>query len=198
MDNTKIVGANPEHGRRANDYYPTPPEVTLALLKFLKIKQGATLWEPACGTGLMMNVMATSGYNVIGTDILSGMDFLTCDPVKCDWIITNPPFSHAEQFIRRAEELNVPFAFLLKSQYWHAARRTKLFQEITPTYVLPLTWRPDFTGQGASLMDMCWCVWGNEVAKTCSYLPLEKPDINFAEHGGKQIAWNKFDGTKEG
>lgn len=42
-----------------------------------------------------------------------------------DWIITNPPFSLAEAFIRRAAELGKPFAFLLKSQYWNATCRMK-------------------------------------------------------------------------
>lgn len=179
MDSSKIIGANPEHGRKINDYYPTPPEVTDAILRFLKINRKATIWEPACGTGSMTDVMKAHGYNVIGTDINSGIDFLTCEPVKCDWIITNPPFSLAEQFIRHANEIGVPFAFLLKSQYWHAARRVNLFKEITPTYILPLTWRPDFTGQGASLMDMCWCVWYQPEVNNCAYYkPLDRQVAN--------------------
>lgn len=54
----------------------------------------------------------------------------------------------------------------LKAQYWHAAKRAQLFREIPPSYVLPLTWRPDFLfkerggKKGASpLMDVMWCVW---------------------------------------
>lgn len=177
MDSTNIVGANPKNGRKENDFYPTPPEATEALLRFLDLSKGKTIWEPACGSGSMINVMAKHEYNVVGTDILSGVDFLTCDPVECDFIITNPPFSLSEQFIRRAKEIGVPFAFLLKSQYWHAARRFKLFKEIPPEYVLPLTWRPDFTGQGSSLMDVCWCVWTKYGGRPCTYLPLERPDM---------------------
>lgn len=43
-----------------------------------------------------------------------------------------------------AAEIGKPFAMLLKAQYWHAAKRAQLFCEVPPSYVLPLTWRPDF------------------------------------------------------
>lgn len=150
--------------------------MTEALLQFLGIYRGATIWEPACGTGSMTTVIKRHGYNVIETDIVNGVDFLQCEPIKCDWIITNPPFSLAEDFIKRASSIGVPFAFLLKSQYWHAARRLNTFSETKPSFVLPLTWRPDFTGQGNSLLDMCWCVWmTSREDAPCIYRPLEKP-----------------------
>jgi hypothetical protein len=50
---------------------------------------------------------------------------------------------------------------LLKSQYWHAAKRHQLFNTHTPAYILPLTWRPDFMfGErgGAPTMDVLWTV----------------------------------------
>lgn len=52
MDSTKIVGAGDK--RRKNDFYPTPPECTQALIDFLKIPKGATIWECACGDGAIM------------------------------------------------------------------------------------------------------------------------------------------------
>ena len=73
---------------------------------------------------------------------------------------------YPDEFIRHAAEIGKPFAMLLKAQYWHAAKRAQLFREIPPSYVLPLTWRPDFLfkerngKKGASpLMDVMWCVW---------------------------------------
>lgn len=170
LDDAKIIGG---HGdRRALDFYSTPPEATQALIDFLKIPQGQTIWECASGEGHMAKVFRDNGYNTIETDIQSGTDFLTTPARECDWIITNPPFNISEQFIRRAHEIGKPFALLLKSQYWHSARRYPLFKEITPTYICPLTWRPDFTGEGNSLMDTIWCVWcGGE---TTQYIPLNR------------------------
>ena len=176
-DSLNIVGA---HGKRQkNDFYPTPRECTLALLDFLEerflIRSGDTIWEPACGSNAMVDVMREKGYDVIGTDIVNGQDFL-CTEIADDysWIITNPPFITAQDFIKRAASLNKPFALLLKTQYWHSAKRFKIFSDFQPTFVLPLTWRPDFLGKGASLMDVIWVVWIGKSPVTY-YQPLKKP-----------------------
>jgi hypothetical protein len=175
-----IVGSSPTKKRNKLDFYPTPREVTIALLDFLHIPENAKIWEPACGDGRMVEVMRERGYDVTGTDIQSGVDFLTADlPKGCEWIITNPPFNVSEKFIKRCIYHGKPFALLLKSQYWHAAKRSPLFMEHPPKFVLPLTWRPDFTGQGSSLLDMAWCVWGDNYGLTFSlYKPLLKPTEN--------------------
>ena len=177
MDNlqaSRINGGNSLLGRRASDFYPTPPEVTFALLKFLRLSTQTHIWEPACGDGHIVNVMKAMDYQVIGTDIQSGDDFLIVQPMDCDWIITNPPFRLAEPFIKRCAEHNKPFALLLKTQFWNAAKRYRMFQELTPTWILPLTWRPDFTGEGQAMMDMAWNVWKPGNKKTYFY-PLTKP-----------------------
>lgn len=172
-----IAGADPNKRRRSMDFYPTPREVTVALLEFLQMPKSTKIWECACGQNHMVDIMCDFGYEVIGTDIQGGVDFLTADlPQGVDWIITNPPFNMAEDFIKRCIHHQKPFALLLKSQYWHASRRTQLFKDHPPKFVLPLNWRPDFTGEGASLMDVMWCVWGDNYGLTCSlYKPLEKP-----------------------
>lgn len=169
---SQIMGGNGAKARKASDLYPTPPEVTVALMDFLKLPKNTTVWEPAAGEGDMVKAIRACGYgSSFGTDVSEGFDFLSPDVFTrllagFDWIITNPPFSLAEDFIRRAAEIQKPFAMLLKSQYWHAAKRMALFEEIPPSYVLPLTWRPDFLfkerggKKGASpLMDVMWCVW---------------------------------------
>lgn len=175
---SRIACGNTAYKRNASDFYPTPPEATQALLNFLRIPEGTTVWEPACGEGHMVEVLEKNNLNVIGTDIQTGTDFLQADcPEDVQWIITNPPFSLAEDFIKKAAKCRVPFAMLLKSQYWHAAKRVRLFFTITPSYVLPLTWRPDFLfkqrGSGAPLMDVIWCVWIPGEFKT-RYIPLTK------------------------
>lgn len=184
-DSLNIIGA---HGkRRANDFYPTPRECTIALLDFLEerflIRPGDTIWEPACGSNAMVDVMREKGYGVIGTDIITGQDFLSTEIAdNYSWIITNPPFITAQDFITRAASLNKPFALLLKTQYWHSAKRLKIFSDIQPTFVLPLTWRPDFCGKGASLMDVIWVVWIGKSPVTY-YQPLKKPKIQEASYG---------------
>ena len=120
---SRISGGNSARGRRRSDFYPTPPDVTVALMRFLNLPRTTSVWEPATGEGDMAGVLQTYFETVYATDILDGTDFLKSSIDAADWIITNPPFSLAEAFIRRAAELGKPFAFLLKSQYWNATCR---------------------------------------------------------------------------
>ena len=172
--------------RNKTDFYATPSEVTVALLDFLESKglidPRDLIWEPAYGNGAMMRVMLDRGYAVLGTDLypqlpgIEGVDFLQTQTPCCDWIITNPPFSKATEFIRHALKSGKPCAFLLKSQFWHAKSRLDLFRENPPSYVLPLTWRPDFlygAKSGSPTMECLWTVWSG--GKETIYYPLEKP-----------------------
>lgn len=179
---SRINGGNTAYKRNESDFYPTPSDVTIALLNFLSIPKDKTIWEPACGQNHIVNTTRAFGYDVIGTDIQTGTDFLTVTPdFKFDWIITNPPFSISEDFIYRCAIHWKPFALLLKSQYWNAKRRLKMFREYQPKYILPLTWRPDFLfksrGSGSPFMDMMWCVWDSEPSKETLFVPLERPNI---------------------
>lgn len=185
LQGSRICGGNTKYKRNASDFYPTPPEPTIALLDFLNIPKDRVVWEPACGEDYMVTEIRNHGYSVVGTDIHGGFDFLEENPdFRFDWIITNPPWSLAEEFIRRSSEYGVPFAMLLKQHFWNAKKRYKLYCECTPKYVLPLTWRPDFCfkmrGSGSPLLDVMWCVWEpnikNETVKT-TFLPLKKPVV---------------------
>lgn len=175
--------------RSKTDFYPTPPDVTIALLDFLESHEmldpkSMRIWEPACGTGDMAEVMKARGYEVECTDLhetgygTSGVDFMTNDRCWYDWIITNPPFSQTEKFIRHALDLRRPCAFLVKSQFWHAKSRVEIFWENRPSYVLPLTWRPDFlrgAKGGSPTMECCWTVWNGLTNLFTEYVPLERP-----------------------
>lgn len=125
----------------------------------------------------MTRVFDEYGHISVGTDIQGGNDYLKEErPILLDAIITNPPFSLSEKFIRKACEEAPLVAMLLKSQYWHAKSRYSLYYSNVPTYILPLTWRPNFTGRekAAPTMEVAWTVWvkGNHDGK---YRPLLKP-----------------------
>lgn len=170
--------------RRKLDYYPTPPEVTHALMQFLELPSYLNVWECAAGEGHMANVIAEYGHHVVSTDIREtgfgsgGRDFLLEDKLQAPVIITNPPFQESEAFIRHAIGMGAEVvAMLLKSQYWHAAKRAKLFADHPPTWVLPLTWRPDFLfGEkgGAPTMEVLWTVWVEDRTDT-RYRVLARP-----------------------
>lgn len=79
------------------------------------------------GKGNIVNYFKESGYDIIGSDILQGWDFLEYAPLPelYDVIITNPPYTLKDKFLERCCHLGKPFALLMplttlegKRQYW--------------------------------------------------------------------------------
>jgi len=70
----QLTGGGPKENRRDLDFYPTPPECTIALMDFLKLDP-ITIWEQACGNYSMSNILKQYGHEVISTDIIYGDDF---------------------------------------------------------------------------------------------------------------------------
>lgn len=190
MSAVALANGGDQSKRRELDFYPTPPEATHALMQFLTmkgiVKRDSLVWEPACGNGAMSTVIATYVDEVHSTDIrqtgfgVGGVDFLAAS-FDCEAVITNPPFALSEQFITHAKKQAPVVAMLLKSQYWHAQRRIDLFNQHSPAYVLPLTWRPDFLFdqrsngvKGAPTMEVHWTVWVDGDWDT-KYRLLQKP-----------------------
>ena len=178
MKGLTIANGGDKNKRRKLDFYPTPPDATHVLMQFLNLDP-CKVWECACGNGAMAEVIKEYNHSVISTDIsateygVSGVDFLN-EYRTCDAIITNPPFNISHEFILHATKQAGIVAMLLKSQYWHAKKRIKLFTTNQPSYVLPLTWRPDFGGGGAPTMDVLWTVWVDGDTDT-KYRLLSKP-----------------------
>lgn len=173
-----MVGGNGT--RRENDFYPTEPAATIAFVAKERqhLERHQTVWEPACGDGAIAKLLPGT---VIATDLIDrgygepGRDFLK-EPRRAWAIVTNPPFKLATEFIEHAFMLDVDYlALLLKSQFWHAARRVKLWRGWAPTIEYKLTWRLDFTGQGSPTMDCSWVVWDRQRGETKCVELLEKP-----------------------
>ncbi|MBB4017625.1 hypothetical protein GGR16_002659 [Chelatococcus caeni] len=167
--------------RRSDDFYPTPPEATRALLPWIEdFPRG--VWEPACGDGALAEVLRKAGYAVTPTDLVDrgygkgGIDFLGTRSAWGAAIVTNPPFKLAQQFIEHAERLGIGhMALLLKSNFWQAKRRAPLFRRWRPHQILALNWRLDFTGAGAPHTDCMWCIWRPAGLGIVSYDIVDKP-----------------------
>jgi hypothetical protein len=107
---------------RGADLYQTCPEAVWALLHYERLPH--VIWECACGPGAIVRILRAARYEVLSTDLidyrspdqdLAGMDFLAqleAPPIGIEAIITNPPFSKASEFARKAIEL-VPRSYLL-------------------------------------------------------------------------------------
>jgi hypothetical protein len=180
--------------RRAGDFYPTPWAATEAMRRALDLPRA--IWEPACGDGALARVLSQHGHIVTCSDINPQMDgaakidFVGSDrPIKVKAtggfaIVTNPPFSLAEAFIRRSLSITPKVALLLKANYWNAASRLPLFAEHPPSRVMPLTFRIDVTGQGNPTMDVCWYAWGFDGP---AFMPLPKPKEDRVEQEAADV-----------
>lgn len=167
------------------DYFPTPPWATRALCEFLKANgyslDRQVVWEPACGSGHMFAPLAEYFAHVFATDIMEyewevsfgrqeGVgDFLfpnMMDLGPVEWVITNPPFKLAEQFIARASQVaKTGFAMLVRTAFLEGVGRyNKLFSVNPPSYILQFTERVPMQ-KGSLDKDLssatayCWLVW---------------------------------------
>lgn len=107
------------------DLFQTPNYATDILLPFLYEAQpmipfeNVVVWEPAAGLGkIARRIREMIGYQVIETDLQTGQNFLTIEPdFHFDFIVTNPAFSIAEEFLDRCISFGKPFALLLPAVY---------------------------------------------------------------------------------
>lgn len=152
--------------------------------------RACNVWEPACGRGHMAAALKDYFYAVHASDLADYRaeevqtggyigqarvaDFLGLDAVPphierggVDWIITNPPFVLAPQFIRRALALRPRggVAMLVRLALLEGkARWAGLFQPHPPTIVAPFVERVPMvkgrlTATGTTATAYCWLVW---------------------------------------
>jgi hypothetical protein len=162
-----IVGFHPE-GRPENDFYPTPPEATEALL--MREEFPKLIWEPACGDGAMVTVLKVAGYDVFSSDIEprgigDQLDFLRCGMLNGSAIITNPPFTLALQFAQHSLALGAhKVALLCKLAFLEGQERSR-WLSISPlkaVYVFSkrLTlYRDGIKMKNGGMIAFAWFVW---------------------------------------
>ena len=171
-----------------NDFYSTHSDsINTFLEEFLKKYIIYEVWEPAAGRGNISSVLQKFGIKVFSSDLISrgenglaferdghtifgNIDFLQQKSLPnndIDTIITNPPFSLAEEFIRKSIELH-PKLFIimyLKLTFLEGKKRYKLFQEYPPTEVWIHSSRQNCDKNGAeefkngSAVAYAWFVW---------------------------------------
>lgn len=189
------------------DDFPTQPWATRALCLhvlsgcYLKSK---TVWEPACNRGYMVDPLGESFNAVWASDIhdygLDGAfqhDFLMpftphvmkWAVSKPDWIISNPPFRLAEQFVARALEVATEgVAMIVRTSFLEGiGRYENLFSKTPPSIVAQFSERVPMvkgrlTATGSTATSYCWLVWIKGVTTTkLVWIPpcrkmLERPD----------------------
>jgi hypothetical protein len=167
----------------ALDFFPTPPWATRALCEEilggpaygLKVR---TAWEPCCGAGHMAEPLKEYFGAVFSTDVRDwgygdrrDLDFIFATaadaPFAIDWVITNPPFTLAEEIFERAWTIaHAGVAMLLRLQWLEGGERHRSIFDTDrrPTWFCPFAERvPMIEGvwdpEASSATAYAWFVW---------------------------------------
>ena len=159
------------------DDFPTPPWATRALIEHVVEKETSvenmTALEPACGRGYMSQTLREYFANVDAADVhdygLGAVsDFLQCSyPADSyDWVITNPPFRLAEDFVQRALPIaRRGVAMLVRTVFIESVGRyNRVFTVNPPTAVAQFVERvPMVKGRvdrkASTATGYAWIVW---------------------------------------
>ena len=154
--------------RNEADFYPTPKRAFEPLIPYLSRERNH--WEPACGDRRLVTWMQNAGITAAGSDLSEGHDFLAeTIPSSPEWaamddapltIITNPPFSLAQEFCEKALDLADEVFMLLRLNFLGAQKRFEWWRDSEPNALFVLSERPDFTGGGGDSTEYAWLYWG--------------------------------------
>ena len=180
----KLAGGNPKNGRVENDFYATNPKAVTMLMDAYKPFQNLDILEPSVGQGHIAKILKETypSNRIDCMDIVDRgypgtviSDFLTTTiNKKYDCVITNPPFSLAQEFIEKSMTVLKPngiVCMFLKIQFLEGVKRKEFFEKYPPKYVYVFRQRMATWNNGQELdpngkrwaTTMChaWFVWEN-------------------------------------
>jgi hypothetical protein len=159
--------------KEPDGFYVEPEWCSVRLFEVEKFD--GTIWDPACGIGRVVEAARRAGYRTIATDIIDRgypqfngpLDFLEdCGGIAVANIVTNPPFTQCDRFVRRALELTSnKIAMIWLTRRLNAAG---WLQDTPLARVYFLTPRPSMppghvilAGEkpGGGKQDFCWLVF---------------------------------------
>lgn len=163
--------------REINDFYATDPSTIDDLLQYEQFD--GTVWEPAAGMGHLTDALRSKGIEVEESDILDRsnrgfkiLDFYKTNLCLGDNIITNPPYSKALDFVKRALDKIKPgkkIAMFLKLTFLESQSRKKFFQNYPPETVYVYSARKgcgkngEFKTTDSKAIAYAWFVWKKDV-----------------------------------
>ncbi len=177
--------------RKESDFYVTPSKVISDFISECNyyFKDVKSILEPCAGNGAFIKSIIDSGIYKQSflkkgepsitavelrdeqfSELLPIVDTLTIgnylswdSKKKYDLIITNPPYSLAEEFIRHSFDLVNPdtgkIIMLLRINFLGAQRRFDFWKKYPLTNLHPLSCRPSFTKSGTDQTEYAWFVW---------------------------------------
>lgn len=160
--------------RETHDFYPTPTEVTRALLAVEggRIAEFDGVWEPAAGDGAMAEPMRAYGLSVYASDLIdrgAGAEirsFYDFTEAPCRAQVTNPPYCEVNardgrgRWLEHSFSLGLDYVALFLNWDWPAAAGLSgLLARHPISRVYVCRWKVDFTGKGAPPQRNAWFIW---------------------------------------
>lgn len=143
--------------RRAYDVYETPTWAVEALLKVIPIDYTKTYLEPCRGSGRIYNFLPLGSA---WGEIRQGVDYLNTEYNHVDMVVTNPPYSLAQEFVTKALGEADVVIMLLRIGFLESMKRWEWWQENPISSLLVLSQRPSFTDDGKTDgSGYAWFVW---------------------------------------
>jgi hypothetical protein len=162
------------------DFYPTPISVIQNFLKHHQIKEG-TILEPCAGNGNFIKALREYGYDnhIIANELrdheINNLSESGANEIHTynflenkistypTTIITNPPYSLAEEFVKKCKEQfpEAEIIMLLRLAFLESKKRFHFWEQHPVNKLYILSQRPSFTGKGTDATAYAWFVWNN-------------------------------------
>lgn len=151
MASTNINMLNKTSNNIYSDECYTPEIAIKPILPYLNNK----LIYYDCTSGISSSIVDCLNNNNLNCLASNKKDFLTDDLYNYDVIITNPPYSKKDKFIKKCYEIGKPFALLLPVSAIQGQKRGFMFDKYG-IELLVLNKRIDFTGKGSPHFGVAW------------------------------------------
>jgi hypothetical protein len=165
--------------RESHDYYTTPAWCVHRFLERVDLPAGDWL-DPCGGDGAIIraarSIRPDATWHAIELRgecdaalerlvgrrrVIASYLLASLRPLRVDAIVTNPPYSLAQDFVRKALSEAPHVAMLLRLNFLGSEKRAGFFQRMPPdVYVLPN--RPSFARGHTDSCEYGWFVWGPE------------------------------------
>jgi len=123
----------------------TPSYAVEPLLEYLP--KDKVIYEATSNiSSQIVDFLKEQGYKVISSN---GRDFLEDELPEFDILVTNPPYSNRDKFLKKCYELNKPFALLLPVATLQGNKRGQWFMD-KGLELLVLNQRVNFYDKGSS------------------------------------------------